>query len=715
MRYYPLCLLLFLLFATTLHAQYAYPVTRAVDSSDTYFGATISDPYRWLEEVKNKEVQDWFKKQADYTSQVLSTLPERAKIAEELRAIDRIITTKYGNLSKRSNTYFYIKRLPGEKVAKYYLREGDTGKEILLFDPETYISGKLVDFQVDVSDDGSRILFNLSEQGSELGDIRIMDVKTRQFLPDVIAHASGAFKDGSHSEIIYGQAKSYDTHDPEIWLNTPCKIHVTGTNPDKDRIIVSRAQNPELGLLPSEFPNLTDFKNSPYIFVSKASVENYQEIFYAPRSEFYKSKINWKPLCTKADEVWSFYVNGKDLFFLTTKGNSLFSLKKTSLEAPDLAGAKDVIAGDSDWKLASVAQARDFLIVQKTKNGLINELVLYHLKTGRLSKLETPLTGNLEAYSVSPDLNEIALINLGWNIPLNVYRYNLESKVFDKGPFHMQTPFPNLNNIVFEELEVPSHDGTMVPLSIVYDKTQQKKDGSNICFMQGYGAYGMTPYTPYFSSRTLPLLNRGVVLAFAHVRGGGEKGRDWYLAGKKVTKPNTWKDFNACAEYLVKNNYTSSAKFAISGASAGGILIGRAITERPDLYQCAIPKVGCMNALRMEFSPNGPANIPEFGTVTDPAEFKALFEMDAYQHIKKGEKYPAQLITTGFNDPRVESYIPAKFAARMQAENGSPNPVLLDVDYKAGHYGGSTVEEQIQQAAKEYAFILWQCKFAGAK
>ncbi len=713
MRHYYCHLVLFALSTTSVNAQYQYPATRVVDSNNTYFGTTVSDPYRWLEEVKDDNVQDWFKKQAGYTAEVLAKLPERVKIGEELREIDKIVTTKYADLSKRNNTYFYKKRLPNEKVAKYYLREGDAGQEVLLFDPENYIPGKLVDFQADVSDDGSRILLMLSEQGSELGDLRVMSIPTRQFLPDIIAHASGAFKDGSNSEIIYGQAKSYDTHDPEVWLNIPCKIHTIGTTPDRDKVIVSRDKNPELGLLPSEFPNLMEFKNSPYIFVSKASVENYQEIFYAPRSEFDQEEINWKPLCTKADEVWSFYVNGKDLIFLTTKGNPLFSLKKTSLDAPDLATAQELISGGNDWKLASVAQAKDFLVVQKTKNGLINELLLYHLKTGTVSKLEAPLDGNLEAYTVSPDVNEIALINLGWNIPLNVYRYNLQTKAFDKGPFHMQTPFPNLHNIVFEELEVPSHDGTMVPLSIVYDKTKQKKDGSNICFMQGYGAYGITPFTPYFSPRSLPLINRGVVLAFAHVRGGGEKGRDWYLAGKKTTKPNTWKDFNACAEYLVSNKYTSPNKFAISGASAGGILIGRAITERPDLYQCAIPKVGCLNALRMEFSPNGPANIPEFGTVTDSSAFKALLEMDAYQHIRKGEKYPAQLITTGFNDPRVESYIPAKFAAKMQAENGSTYPVLLDVDYKAGHYGGSTVEEQIQQAAKEYAFILWQCKYAG--
>jgi prolyl oligopeptidase len=199
------------------------------------------------------------------------------------------------------------------------------------------------------------------------------------------------------------------------------------------------------------------------------------------------------------------------------------------------------------------------------------------------------------------------------------------------------------------------------------------------------------------------------VLAFAHVRGGGQKGNDWYLGGKKTTKPNTWKDFNACAQWLINNKYTSPQKLGITSGSAGGILIGRAITERPDLYKVAIAKVADLNALRVEFTPSGPVNIPEYGTVKDSVEFRALVEMDSYQHIQKGVKYPAQLITTGFNDPRVISYLPAKFAAKMQADNGSSNPVFLDVNYAAGHFGGSTVDEKYAQTAKEYAFLLWQC------
>lgn len=190
----------------------------------------------------------------------------------------------------------------------------------------------------------------------------------------------------------------------------------------------------------------------------------------------------------------------------------------------------------------------------------------------------------------------------------------------------------------------------------------------------------------------MPFLKRVGVYAIAHVRGGGEKGNNWHLAGKKTTKPNTWKDFNACAEYLIQQKFTSPEKLAATAASVGGILIGRAITERPDLYKVAIPKVAVLNMLRFMTGPNSEGNFDEFGTLTNEKEFNALVEMDALQHIKKNTKYPAQLITTGFNDPRVSSFLIAKYAATMQAANDPKIPVLLDVNYEGGHSGGDSPE-----------------------
>jgi prolyl oligopeptidase len=223
----------------------------------------------------------------------------------------------------------------------------------------------------------------------------------------------------------------------------------------------------------------------------------------------------------------------------------------------------------------------------------------------------------------------------------------------------------------------------------------------------GYGAYGSS-VPPNFNILTSTLAVKGVVIAFAHIRGGSEKGEEWYKAGFKATKPNTWKDFISCAEYLVTKGFTSPAKLAGSGKSAGGILISRAITERPDLFAAAICNVGCANAMRLEFSANGPGNIPEFGTVKDSVECKALYEMDGMQHVVKGTKYPAVICIGGWNDPRVVSWQPGKLAAALQNASASGKPVLMKVNYDNGH---STEDKNVTYAnyADQFAFVMWQC------
>jgi prolyl oligopeptidase len=253
---------------------------------------------------------------------------------------------------------------------------------------------------------------------------------------------------------------------------------------------------------------------------------------------------------------------------------------------------------------------------------------------------------------------------------------------------------------------VPSHDGVRVPLSIVYRKGL-KRDGSHPLLLDGYGSYGIT-YDPNFSAMRLAWLERGGVFAAAHVRGGGEYGESWHQAGQKATKPNTWKDFIACAEYLVKEGYTSPEHLAGSGTSAGGILIGRAITERPDLFRAAVPRVGVMNALRTEHEPGGPANIPEFGTTAKEDEFRALREMDAVAHVRPGVRYPAVLLTAGINDSRVEAWQPAKMAAVMQEQKVPERPVLLRVAFDAGHGMGLTKAQRAAEMADIYGFLLWQ-------
>src|SRR5690554_5615488 len=310
------------------------------------------------------------------------------------------------------------------------------------------------------------------------------------------------------------------------------------------------------------------------------------------------------------------------------------------IENPDFENSRVLFEAMDGWKIENIIESKDFLVITLNKNILESSCYKYDFNTGALSPLTLPLEGTFGLLPASHTSNELVVYHAGWTRFLQLYDFNLDTDELSEGFLYRSLILDGMENSVSKTLEVPSHDGALVPLTVTYDSTLMRGDGSNICMLSGYGSYGInTP--PIFRSSELPLLKRGVILAHAHVRGGSEKGLNWYLAGKKANKPNTWKDFNACAEYLIDNRYTSANKMGCEGASAGGILIGRAITERPDLYKVAIPLVGAMNALRLEFTPNGPANTTEFGTVADSLEFHALLEMDAMHHVKQDVNYPA--------------------------------------------------------------------------
>jgi prolyl oligopeptidase len=245
----------------------------------------------------------------------------------------------------------------------------------------------------------------------------------------------------------------------------------------------------------------------------------------------------------------------------------------------------------------------------------------------------------------------------------------------------------------------------MVPMSIVHKKGM-KLDGNNPTLLYGYASYGITE-EPRFNVSRLAWLEQGGVFVVANPRGSGVFGEDWYKGGFQATKPNTWKDFIACAEYLIAQKYTQTAKLGIMGGSAGGILVGRAMTERPDLFAAVVASVGALDGIRFESTANGITNVPEFGTVKTEAGFKGLLAMSTYHNIKDGVKYPAVIFTHGVNDPRVEVWESTKTAARMMAATGSKKPVLLRLDYEAGHGIGNTKSQQQEERADLYSFLLW--------
>jgi prolyl oligopeptidase len=316
-----------------------------------------------------------------------------------------------------------------------------------------------------------------------------------------------------------------------------------------------------------------------------------------------------------------------------------------------------------------------------------------------------PFDGSID-FLVTTARRTGALVRLqSWTRPPVWFEYAPNRKrLVDAGL--VPRPLANLPGAESVETEAPGADGVMIPLSIVSPRGIAR-DGSHPTLLLGYGAYGIS-IDPFFDPGLAAWIGQGGVFAVAHVRGGGEYGEEWHQAGRLATKPNTWRDFIACAEYLIAQGYTAPGRLAGTGTSAGGILIGRAITERPNLFRAAVPRVGVMNALRTEHEPGGPANIPEFGTTADSGQFRALMEMDAVRHVKPGVKYPAVLLTAGINDSRVEAWQPAKMTAALQEASASGYPVLLRVGFDAGHGMGLTKTQRSEETADIDAFLLWQ-------
>ena len=404
------------------------------------------------------------------------------------------------------------------------------------------------------------------------------------------------------------------------------------------------------------------------------------------------------------DEVTGWAQRGDELYVLSHKGAPRFQILRTSFSHPDVAHAA-VFLPQGDAVLTNVAVAKDALYV-RALDGPIARVIRVPYTGGAPEQLKLPFDGDVQLSASDSRVPGILLELTSWAKAPRIYSYNPDTKQLRDTGLQPLGKYDDPSGIVSEEVKVPSYDGTLVPLSIVRRK-DMKLDGSNPVLMMGYGAYGITT-DPAFSPRLLAWLERGGIYAVAHVRGGGVYGESWYRAGYKLTKPNTWRDFIACAEYLVKQNYTSPGKMAGEGGSAGGILIGRSITERPDLFAGAIDAVGVSDTLRAEFSENGIVNVPEFGSVKTQAGFEDLYAMSSYEHVYQGTPYPAVMLTTGINDPRVAPWEAAKMTARLQAATSSGRPILLRVDYEAGHGIGNTKAQQEKESADEWSFLLWQ-------
>jgi prolyl oligopeptidase len=715
MRRNALAILATTLFLTGLaFPQARLPKTPIREVTEDYFGTKVTDPYRWLENTSDPEVVAWMRAQNDYTREALARIPGRDKLLERVKALDNAGPVVSG-LQVWGGHYFYLKTEPGSDNRRLYVRDTVNAAERLLVDPEKLTTADGKHFSIDYfapSLDGKYVAYGISPGGSEESVLHILETATGKALSDVIDRAQFGspswLPDGKSFFFTRTQKLGPDAPPTAKYQKLKVYRHTLGTDSEKDALVFGYEVSPKIKVTEDDFPVVFYSPAAPKSLVGLVihGVKNEKDLYVTSFEETPTANTAWKKVVDDSDDITTLDVHGDDLFLLSHKDASRYKVLRTSLSNPDLAKAVLVVP-PSEVVVINIAAAGDGLYIQDLDGG-IGRLRRLPYGSASAESVKLPFEGAIQALFTNPTEQGAWLELTSWTKSPLWYALKSNSQIEDTG---IVPPSPvDYSDIVSEEVKAKSADGTMVPLSIVH-KRGIPMDGSNPTWLEGYGAYGIT-IDPVFRPNWLAFLERGGIYAAAHVRGGGEYGEDWHTAGQKLTKQHTIDDFIAGAQYLIAHKYTSPAKLAGEGTSAGGITIGGAITQRPDLFGVALIRVGDSDSMRSELMASGPANIPEFGTVKESDGFKALYAMDAYQHVK-ANAYPAVLLTTGANDPRVAPWQAAKMTARLQASTNSGKPVLMRVDYDAGHGMGSTKSQRDVELADTLSFLFWQMGVAG--
>jgi len=683
------------------------PVAPTREVRDTYFGQVVVDPYRWME-ADSPDLAAWMKGQADYARGALDARPELAALRARLKDLDNA-APRMQTPVRRGRALFYVEAAPSSDSYKLYTREGLDGPARVLVDPDALgKDGKHVSIDYfTASPDGRLVAYGLSESGSEMSTLHVLEVKSGKVLPDTIDRARYAhvsFLDEASFFYRRNRKLAPDAPANERFVKSRVYLHRMGTDPDADPPVFGSGVAPGIPVPDDGFPVVAATPGSPWVLaVIDHGVQPDVTLYAAKRSEIAGDKTPWRKIAEPADEIVDYRVKGDDLYFLSHHGAPRFQLQRVGLKKPELGHAVTLIPpGEA---VLSWAVAGADAIYVRTLDAGVGRLRRVPFTTGKPEDVAIPGGASVEDVVASPTLPGALIKVASWTTAPQILVVDARTgKVEDT---RLLPPSPvAFTDIVADEVKAKSEDGTLVPLSILR-RRDLPLDGRSPTWLRGYASYGSSE-EPEFEPKRLAWLERGGVVAVCHARGGGEYGEEWHQAGKLATKPNTVADFVACARKLVDDKITSPAHLAGEGFSAGGILIGGAITAHPEIFGAAIIHGGMVNALRFEEIPIGPFNTSEFGSVKTEAGFKMLTAIDAYHHVTSGVAYPAVLLTTGIKDPRVSPWQSAKMAARLQASSASGKPVLLRVAYDDGHGNGSSRSQQQEELADVFAFLLWQ-------
>ena len=683
--------------ATTAMAQkLKYPEAPHDNTVDTYFGEKVADPFRPLEDDNSEATAKWVKEENALTRSYLDKMPQRSQYLKRLKEVSNYEKV-YTPFEKHGKWYVY--RNNGlQNQAVLYQMDKLGGEQRVFLDPNKLSTDGTVALKsISFSNDGKYLAYVISRNGSDWEEIYVKDVATGKLLDDHIVWAK--FTDAAWQ----GDGFYYSAYDAPVQghetsaKNSVQKVyyHKLGTPQSQDVLFY---QNPAY---PLRFYGVGVNKEETMMFLYESGMDQglnlYVRDLRQPNSQFIQmtgdASKNYSPIETIGDSIYLF----------TNAGAENNRIMVADIHHPGYQDWKELVPQSHDVLDGVTFIGGDKMVLTYTKDN-ISEAFLYNINGQRLSEIKLPGVGSA-SFSGKRERPECFYSYTSYTVPNTIYQYDYKtgkSTVYSQPKVNFRT-----SDYTSEMQFYTSKDGTRIPIFLTYKKGL-KRNGKTPVLMYGYGGFNVT-YPPYFSAMRLPFLESGGIYAYVVLRGGGEYGEAWHLAGTKMQKQNVFDDFISAAEWLIKDNYTDKDHLAIMGGSNGGLLVGACMTQRPDLYKVCIPEVGVMDMLRYHKFTIGWNWAPDYGTADDSKEmFEYLKGYSPLHNIKKGVSYPATLVTTADHDDRVVPAHSFKFAATLQQDQAGSAPVLIRIDSKAGHGGGKPLSKQMEENADIYGFIMYQ-------
>jgi len=691
--------LIALLLAACNQTQMNYPETLKDATVDNYFGTSVEDPYRWLEDDMSQQTGEWVIAQNAVTDSFLAAIPYREKIRERLTQLWNF--SRMNELEKKGGHYFYSYNTGLQNQDVIMVKENLTDSGRIFLDPNLLSEeGTSALSMFSVSNDGKYFAYGIAKAGSDWNEFFIKEIEGNKDLDDHLKWIkfSGIswYKDGFFYS-RFNEPKEGDALKGEN-LNSKVYYHKVGTAQSSDALVYEDPEHPGYSF------NASVSDDEKYLIVSAIESTTGNALYV---KDLTKSNSGFVRLVDNFDNDFVFVGSiGTSIFLHTNYNAPKYKLLLVDMTNPGPEKWIDLIPEKQDQVLESCSFAADKIVVKSLKDAR-NLLSVYSTEGNYLYDIELPGIGTVSFFNSSPKEKEAFYQFTSFNYPASIFSYNIEANTVEL-VFKPEVDF-NSDDYITEQVFYNSKDGTRIPMFLTHKK-DIVADGTNPTLLYGYGGFNIT-LSPGFSVRNIVWLENGGIYAVANIRGGGEYGEGWHQDGTILNKQNVFDDFIAAAEYLVENKYTSSKKLTVFGGSNGGLLVGAVTNQRPELFAVAIPAVGVMDMLRYHKFTIGRYWATDYGTSDDSTQFEYLYKYSPLHNIIGGVEYPAVFVTTGDHDDRVVPAHSFKYIATLQSKHSGKKPTLIRIETNAGHGAGKPISKSIAEVADMWSFAFYNIGF----